>query len=89
MEADGSSANAKLSVVFANQHTSQFAASPNYLWIVWRIYDCITMLNKSSCGAQSCDSIVFVNYNHLQAIASRAPRLAVRSGLWSVSRGKM
>lgn len=60
IEADGSSANAKLSMVFANQHTSQFTASPNYFRIVWLIYDCITMLNKSSCGAQSCDLIILL-----------------------------
>lgn len=46
IEADGSAANAKLSVAFANQHTSQFTASPNYFWVVGLMYDCITMLNK-------------------------------------------
>lgn len=55
IEADGSSANAKLSVVFANQHTSQFTASPNYFWIVWLVYEYVTMLNKSSCGVWLCD----------------------------------
>lgn len=60
IEAGGSWVNAKLSMVFANQHASQFTASPNYFWVVSLMYDCITMLNKSYCGAQSCDLIILL-----------------------------